>query len=308
MKNHLLSLFAPALLTATSAYAATVGHTFTGVTTSNVVTAGDITAEFPVGTRWTVRVEWDATAPYTELYPSQSTFALTKFMVILEGQTGNWTSSSLPGKASFGVNQFGGAHELQFTSGWGPENQTNPTIEDLAPYSINVTLTDPTATAISSLETTPTGVDLAKWSEGEFKFYLNNAGTSVIYGSADLVGADSTPDVGVKQLGGKALKDGKAVSDFGKAKVGKLGTVLKYKITNASDTKLSEIMVSLTGAAKKDFKLKKPAVKSLKPGESMIFETSFQPTAKGKRKAEILIYGNGAKERAFNIGVVGKGE
>ena len=203
MTRNLSILLATAILSATSVTAATVGHTFTGVTTINMVAAGAITTEFPLGTRWTVRVEWDSAAPYTGLYPGQATYALTKFTVTFQGKSGTWTTSSLPGNASFSLNEFGGTDEIQFTSGWGPEKHTNQVIENWAPYSINVTLKDPTATAITSLGTTPTGVDLTKWSESEFKIYLNNEASSRIYGTVDL-GSSKAAEIGVK-LDGRNL-------------------------------------------------------------------------------------------------------
>lgn len=306
--KHLLTFLAPAVLCVTSATAATVGHTFTGVTTTNQFTSSGINSEFPVGTRWTVRAEWDSAAPYTGLYPNQSTFALTKFTVTFEGQGGTWTTSSLPGKASFSLNQFGGTHEIQFTSGWGPGNHTNPVIEDLAPYSINVTLTDPTATAIPSLESTPTGVDLTKWSGSEFKIYLNETASTVIYGSVDLATVTKAPEIGVKAPGNKNLKDGKSTTSFGKAKVGKAGTVLEYTISNSGDAPVKGIEVNLTGPAKGDFKVTKSAKSNVAPGEDTTFEVTFKPRKKGERAAEIRISSNDADEKEFNIKVTGKGK
>jgi hypothetical protein len=55
-------LLACGLLYVTPAVSATASRTFTGVTTSNFVEAGDISTEFPVGTPWTAPVEWNAAA------------------------------------------------------------------------------------------------------------------------------------------------------------------------------------------------------------------------------------------------------
>jgi hypothetical protein len=61
--KQLFTFLALAILSVTSATAATVGHTFTGVTTTNQFTSSGINSELPVGTCWTVRVEWDSAAP-----------------------------------------------------------------------------------------------------------------------------------------------------------------------------------------------------------------------------------------------------
>lgn len=306
--KYLYTLLTSAILGVTSATAATVGHTFTGVTVDNLFVSDAIRTEFPGGTRWTVRVEWDSAAPYTGLSTNQSGFALTKFTVTLEGKGGTWTTSSLPGKASFSLGQYEGSHEIQFTSGFGPENHTNPVIEDVAPYSINVTLTDPTGTAISSLESTPTGVDLSKWSDSEFKIYLNESGTSLINGPVDLTTVVKGPEIGVKASGNKDLKDGKSTSNFGTAKEGKKGKVLKYTITNSGDASLKGIKVALAGADKGDFKITKSASSKVARGKSTTFEVTFKPRKKGKRKAEIRISSNDADEKEFNIKLKGVGK
>lgn len=306
MTRNLSILFATTLISAASVSAATVGHTFTGVTTSNLVTAGPLTNEFPVGTRWTVRVEWDGAAAYTDLYPSQSTFALTKFTVTLEGKTDTWTTSSLPGKASFSLGRFAGIDEMQFTSGWGPENHTNQVIENLAPYSINVTLKDPSAKAITSFSNTPQGVDLTKWSEGEFKIYLNFQGSSRIYGSVDLDSTVKKPEIGVKS-DGKSLSDGKSTAKFTKTKVGATAKAKTFIIRNTGKGSLTGIGVSITGAAKDDFKITKSPKSKVSADGSTSFEVAFKPKKAGKRSAEIRITSNDSDEKTFNIPIAGEG-
>ena len=306
MTRKLSILLASTIISAASVSAATVGHTFTGVTTTNIVAAGPFTTEFPVGTRWTVRVEWDSAAAYTGLYPNQSTYALTKFTTTLAGKSGTWTSSSLPGKASFSLNEFGGIDEIQFTSGWGPETQTNPVIENLAPYSINVTLKDPTAKAITSLSTTPTKVDLTKWSDAEFKIYLNNEGSSRIYGSVDLGSTVKKPEIGVK-LDGKSLSDGKSTAKFANTKVGATTKARKFIIRNTGKASLTGIGVSISGAAKGDFRITNTAKSKVAPDGSTSFEVAFKPKKAGERNAEIRISSNDPDEKTFNIPLKGEG-
>jgi hypothetical protein len=306
MTKKLSILLATTIIAATSATAATVGHTFTGVTTTNMVAAGAITTEFPVGTRWTVRVEWDGAAPYTGLYPGQASYALTKFTATFAGRSGTWTTSSLPGKASFSLNEFGGTDEIQFTSGWGPENHTNQVIENWAPYSINVTLKDPTATAITSLATTPTAVDLTKWSESEFKIYLNNEASSRIYGTVDLGSTVKAPEIAVK-LDGRNLADGKSTAQFAKTMVGATTKTRKFTIRNSGGAALTGIGVSISGVAKGDFKITKTVKSKLAPDGSTTFEVAFKPKKEGKRNAEIRISSNDADEKIFNIKLKGEG-
>lgn len=307
MSKYLSIVLSATIISTASATAATVGHTFTGVTTSNDVAAGPITTEFPLGTRWTVRVEWDNAAPYTGLYTGQASYALTKFTVTFEGKSGAWSTSSLPGKASFSLNEFGGTDEIQFTSGWGPENHTNQVIENLAPYSINVTLNDPTGTAITSLDTTPTGVDLTKWSGSEFKIYLNNEASSRILGTVDLGSSNKKPEIGVK-LDGRNLTDGKAIAKFAKTKVDSTSNVRKFIIRNTGGAPLTGIGVSVSGAAKGDFRITKAPKSKLAPDGNTTFEVVFKPRKKGKRNAEIRITSNDPDEKTFNIQLKGEGK
>ncbi|MEY3896276.1 MAG: hypothetical protein RLZZ214_1796 [Verrucomicrobiota bacterium] len=317
MEKHLFTLLAPALLFTSLATAEIVSQTFTGLTTRNQVEDGAITTAFPVGTRWTVMAEWDSAAPSTFLSDSQGSYPLTKFTVTLEGQNGVWTTSSLPNKASFSLGKYGGINEIQFTSGWGPENHTNAVIEDGQPYSVNLTLTDPTGTAISSLGTSPTTIDPAAWQDSEFKIYLNNDGTRAIYGSSNPDSIDPSiyqtgsgndaNDISVRLPGARVLEDGSTIANFGRTKVGKSGKVTKFTITNTSDTVLKKIKVALSGAARRDYIIVSPAKSSVAPGKSTTFIVRFAPGKKGPRKALIRIAGSTTENKTFTIPVAGTG-
>ena len=239
--------------------------------------------------------------------PGQATYALTRFTATFEGRSGTWTTSSLPGKASFSLNEFGGTDEIQFTSGWGPENHTNQVIENWAPYSINVTLKDPAGTAITSLATTPTAVDLTKWSESEFKIYLNNEASSRIYGTVDLGSSAKAPEIAVK-LDGRSLTDGKSTAGFAKTMVGATTKSRKFTIRNSGGADLTGVGVSISGVAKGDFKITKTVKSKLAPDGSTTFEVAFKPRKKGKRNAEIRINSNDADEKSFNIKLKGEGK
>lgn len=317
MKKRLFALVVPSLLFTSFATAEIVSQTFTGLTTRNQVEDGPITAAFPVGTRWTVMVEWDSAASSSFLDTAQASYPLSKFTVTLEGQNGVWTTSSLPGKASFSLGKYGGANEIQFTSGWGPENHTNAVIENGQPYSVNLTLMDPTGTAISSLGTTPTTIDPAAWKSSEFKIYLNNEANRAIYGSItpDAIdpriyesgaGSDAT-DISVQLPGAGLLERVVTIADFGTTKVGKSGKVMKFKITNTSNTVLKKFKVALSGAAKRDYIIVGPAKTSLAPGKSTTLMVRFTPGKKGLRKALIRIAGSTTENKTFTIPVAGTG-
>lgn len=318
MKKHLLTLLAPTLILASSASAEIVSQTFTGLTTLNKVEEGAITAAFPVGTRWIIMVEWDTAATPKYQDADMGSYPLTKFTVTLEGLNGDWTTSSLPNKASFSVNKLVGKNEIQFTSGWGPENHTNPVIENWQPYSINLTLTDTAGTAISAIGGAPASIDPAAWQDSEFKIYLNNDADRAIYGSINpnstnpniyQSGSTSgTNDISVQLPGGIVVEQGSTTANFGSAKVGKSGKTTKFKISNTGDTVLKKIKVAVSGAGRRDYKIVTPAKASLAPGKSTTLKVRFTPAKKGSRNAVIRISGSASGENeTFRIPVSGTG-
>ncbi len=303
MKAILLAFTAATCL---PALAATVSHTFSGVTTINQGISGDIATEFPVGTKWTVTVEWDtAAAPRSTPTTTQSSYPLTKFTVSLQGKTGTWTTSSLAGQPSFSLNKLS-FHEIQFTSGWGPANHSNPTIENLAPYSINVALQDPTGKALSSLTPAPTGIDLGKWDipESEFKIYLSENGFMAIFGSIQLPAKVS--EISIQQPAGSELVDAKSKKSYGTVKLGK-GKSKTYTIKNTGTAPLKNLSAAVTGKHKKDFTVTASKKKSLAPGASTTFKVTFKPTAKGTRNAVVQVKSNDKDENPFDIKVTGLG-
>lgn len=298
MKHSILSAAALAVFSLATAGAATVGHTFKGVTTSQ---PSALDTEFPAGTQWTLRVEWDDSAAATFASDTQSSFPLTKLTLTLQGASGSWTTSSLPGEASFGLGKFGGSHEIQFTSGWGPGDHSNQTIGSLQPWSINVTLSDPTGTALPNLTPVPSSIDLSKWdaAASEFKMYLSENAFQVMRGTLDLV--PDEPEISVKI--GKELKDGKSTLGFGKLKLGKKpkSKIRTLTIRNTGTVPLEGIGAKVTGKAKKEFKVRSPKKSTLAPGGSMKIKVVFKPKKPGTRKAVLKILSNDADEGSFDI-------
>lgn len=171
--------------------AETLTYTLSGVTTFNqVVQNSPINTEFPVGTKWEMVVSWDTQEAALYYDVTQAQYGLISCILTFKGVSGDWTTAALDGKASFTLNKLANRHEIQFTSGWGPENHTNGTIGDLQPYSANVSLSDSTLTAINSLTPAPTVLRLSDWANtqtNEFKLYMNNAGNLRIVGRVDSI-------------------------------------------------------------------------------------------------------------------------
>lgn len=292
--------------------AAIVSQTFTGKTAFfNPVT--ELDANFPIGTVWEVKVEWDDTAVGEVYTENQAGYPLTKLTLTLKGKSGDWTSSSLPGKASFSLNRFG-SHEIQFTSGWGPENHTNGTIPGGATYSINLVLSDPTITALPDITTVPGPIDLSKWTpdpnKSHLKFYITELGRA-IYGSIDGLGEvtiPEQPEISVQQPKDRELKDGTSVIRYDAVKKGKTGETKSFVIHNAGTDTLKRIQVSMGGRHQKDFSIAKFSKKSLEPGEKATVKVTFKPTAKGKRKAVLIVESNDKDEKSFEIELLGTGK
>jgi Abnormal spindle-like microcephaly-assoc'd, ASPM-SPD-2-Hydin/CARDB len=301
MKAILFSLATTCLPT----FAVTVSHTFSGVTNFNPASASEINAEFPLGTKWTVQVEWDSAAAPLFASDTQGSYRLTKFTTTLQGKTGVWTTSSLPGKAGFTMGKYG-SHEIQFTSGAGAGDHSNANIENLQPYSINVTLSDPTGKALSSLASAPSRIDMSQWDieASEFKFYLSESGFSVILGN--LQAAAKGPEISVRQGAGGELTDGSGNSNFGTVKRGK-SSVKTFTIKNTGTKTLKNLEVSVGGKNKKDFTVKSLSKKTLAPGASTPFQVTFKPTANGSRKAAVVIKSNDKDENPFDIKLIGLG-
>lgn len=303
MKTLLIAFTAATCL---PALAAPVGHTFSGITTSNVVDPGDFTTEFPVGTKWTVQVAWDSAATGEVFSDSQAKYPLTKFTLTLQGKSGTWTTSSLADRASFSLNKFG-THEIQFTSGFDPSHYSMPNIEGQQVFSINVTLKDPTGTSIGAFTPAPTGIDLSKWdiAASEFKMYMSNMGTPVIYGKLEAPAKEA--DISIQQPVGSQLKDGSAKKSFGTVKLGKKSAAKTFTIKNAGDKTLKNLSVAVSGKHKKDFTVTSPSKKSLAPGASTTFKVTFKPTAKGTRNAAVQVKSSDKDENPFDIKVTGLG-
>lgn len=301
MKHTFLASAALALVSIVSADAKTVGQTFTGVTTSQ---PSELNSEFPTGTKWTLRVEWDDSAASLFTGPTQSSWRLTKLTLTLQGKSGPWTTSSLADKPSFSLGEYGGSDEIQFTSGWGPAAHTNQTIGSLQPYSINLVIADPTGTAFNGVTPVPSIIDLSKFdmSQSHLKFYLDDNATKTLFGDIDFA---SDPDIAVSQ--GKNLKDGKSTVTYGKVKAGKKKSRI-FTIRNTGKAPLLVNSAKVSGKAKKDFKVGPMTKNILAPGQKKTVKVTFKPKKKGTRKALLKILSNDPDEGSFDIKLEGKGK
>ena len=309
MKTALLAAAAFGLVSFPAAYSAIVGVTFTGVTTPDFAFPSGLLGEFPAGTKWSLRVEWDDSAAPTFSSATQAGYALTKMTFTLQGKSGAWTTSSVSANRSFSLSKNGGGHEIQFTSGWGPADHTNQTLPGGAqPYSINLTLGDPTGTALPVLTPAPKGIDPAAWSPDAtktyLKFYLNNLASQYLLGTVDLV-ADE-PDIAIA-ASGKNLVDARSTLAFGSAKPGKSASKT-LTIRNTGSAPLTNLSLRVSGAARKDFKLGKIGKTTLAPGAKTTAKLTFKPKKKGNRKALLKVLSNDPDENPFDIGLNGKGK
>jgi Abnormal spindle-like microcephaly-assoc'd, ASPM-SPD-2-Hydin len=312
VKHQLLSAILLAVISSVPAAGAIVGQTFTGVTSANPFQPSSLNTEFPAGTRWTLRIEWDDAASPIGTFTNQAQYAATKITLTLQGTSGAWTTSSISSNRSFTLNT-GSSHEIQFTSGWGPTDHTNQTLlGSVQPYSINLVLGDPTATAITALTPAPKAINLALWSadptKSYFKFYLNNMGNQYMLGTIDGVGVVTEPEISLRQPANKELKDGKSSISFGSSTVGKATAAKTFTIRNTGKGTLSGLKVSRTGNHKKDFLLGPLSKSSLAPGAKATFTVSFKPKAKGPRVATLKISSNDKDENPFDIEVTGTGK
>ena len=268
-----------------------VGYKFSGVTTFNVVAAGAITTEFPVGTKWTASVEWDTTLDPLNLTSLQARYRLAKITLNLEGVTGTWTTTSAPvNDAAYNINYIFNdtADEIGFSSGWGPSNVTNSVIENWQPYAIILNLRDLTGTAFPTLTPALKSLDFNDFSPLEansyFKMYLSNDGASFLYGRIDSIGSIYSPEITVKQ-GTDILADSDSTTNFGTVKIGGAGKAKSYVITNTGGVALKKMAVAISGTNETDFTVQKLPETTLAPGASMTVKATFKPKAKGNRKA-----------------------
>lgn len=116
-----------------------------------------------------------------------------------------------------------------------------------------------------------------------------------------------SPEIAVEHPRNSGLEDGKLKKSFGTIKVGKKGKSKTFTVLNQGRAPLTGLAVSVTGANRKDFIVTTPTVSTLYPGSSTSFKVAFKPSAKGTRKAAILIKSNDADENPFDIKLTGMG-
>lgn len=173
-----------------TAFAQIYSTTISGVSTWNGFSPVEFTTEFPVGTAWTAHVSWDTAAAPLATYPTQAQFRLIDFSLTFHGQSGDFTTSALANKGSFGVTNHSGNtyHSMQFTTEWGPGNLTTGSTLGVDFYSINISFGGNYSNGIAALDSPPDSLnldlyDLGNTSATQLKIYLNNMGSSQLLGS-----------------------------------------------------------------------------------------------------------------------------
>jgi hypothetical protein len=309
MKKTFLTLALLALSPALTLEAAPVTQTFGGVTVAHPNQPATLDAEFPPGTPWSLEVAWDDAVPATETFPTQAAYLLATLTVTLQGTSGDWTTSAKIGKASFGLLQTTGYHEVQFTSGFDPANHTIDMIGSSDVYSVNLTLGDPTGTAIPALTPAPGIFDLADFSatlsQSYLKIYLNNEGTQYLLGG---LGSNPVgdPNLSVKRKSGTPLSSGASLK-FPTTQIDGKGAKTSLTILNDGISDLTGLAANLSGPGKRDFSISFKGGTLLAPGAKRILEVEFKPTRPGKRAATLKLTSTDPDTPVFEVILSGKG-
>jgi len=310
MKKTFFTLVLLALSQTLTLRAAPVSQIFEGVTVNNPAQPGALNAEFPPGTPWTLEVAWDNASPPLNSSATQAGYRLTTLTITLEGTSGNWTTSSVMDEASVGLLQNTGYHEVQFTSGFGPADHTVQTIGTSDVHSVNLTLGDPTGTAVPALTPVPSSFDLADFSasvsRSYLKIYLNNEGSQYILGGlGDNPVGD--PDLSVKDKSGTILSSGASLK-FPATKVDGKGAKNALTIANDGIGNLAGLAASLSGPGKRDYSISFKGGTILAPGASRTLTIEFEPNRRGKRTATLKLTSNDPENPVFEVIIIGKGK
>lgn len=310
MKKTFFSLVLLALSPALTLKAAPVSQIFEGVTVANPDQPAALNAEFPPGTPWSLEVAWDNASLPLDSSANSAQYRATMLTLTLEGISGNWTTSSVMDEASVGLLQTTGYHEVQFTSGFGPADHTVQTIGTSDVYSVNLTLGDPTGTAVPALTPAPGIFDIADFSaslsQSYLRIYLNNEGTQYILGGlGDNPVGD--PDLSVKDKSGAILSSGASLK-FPATKVDGKGAKSSLTIANDGLGDLTGLVAKVSGPGKRDFSISFKGGTTLIPGASRTLEIEFEPTRPGKRTATLKLTSNDPDSPVFEVILSGKGK
>ena len=120
-------------------------------------------------------------------------------------------------------------------------------------------------------------------------------------------GTKPTPEIEIQQPKGSMLTSKKTKKSFGTIAVGKKGTAKTFTIKNTGSANLTNLALTKTGAAAKDFSLTKIAKTSLAQNGITSFKITFAPKAKGVRNAVVKIKSNDPDENPFEIRLTGLG-
>ena len=281
-----------------SAQAKLVSQEFTGVLLNNTGLSQAFNNEFPAGTKWKVLVEWDDEQQALYMGDTQSQWATTKMTLSFQGKSGTWTSSAANSGGTFSLNQYATIDEIQFTSGWGPDAHTNPTLADYPLYSFNLVFTHSMGEAIDGVAQVPSQIDLSKWmlSISELKIYVNNNAFPVIKGSID--GNVTPPDEVAKMAvfsSGKKLRSGLSTVSLGDAVVGGIAQSRSLVIQNNGTAAIKGMKAVVRGKHRGDFIVRNLPTGALAPGEKARIKILFKAKNTGVRRAKLELQSNDPK-------------
>jgi uncharacterized cupredoxin-like copper-binding protein len=115
------------------------------------------------------------------------------------------------------------------------------------------------------------------------------------------------PEISVSQPSDVKLKDGKSLVRFGYEVVRKGSRTKTFTVKNTGTGGLNDLKIEKKGPGRGDFVIGKPALTSLKPGESTTFTVTFSPETKDLREAKIYVSSGYSKGGKFGIDVEGVG-
>lgn len=292
-----------------SAHAVLVSQEFTGALLNDVSLSQEFNSEFPAGTKWKLRVEWDDAQTALFIGDTQSQWSTTSMTLTLEGKSGAWTSSAANSGGTFSLNQYGTIDEIQFTSGWGPDAHTNADLAGYPLYSFNLVFTHSSGEAIDGVSEVPSRIDLSKWmlSISGLKIYVNQTAFPVIKGSID--GDVTTPEESGKlavSSSGKKLRSGLSTVSMGNAVVGGRVPSRTLVIQNLGTGSLDGFKAVLRGKQRRDFIVRNLPSDPLAPAANAKIKVLFKPKNAGVRKAKLEIQSSDPKS-PFVIGLKGTG-
>lgn len=122
------------------------------------------------------------------------------------------------------------------------------------------------------------------------------------------IGGMATQPLLSMQVGAKPLLSGIGSVTFKPVSVRKRGKPVTFTLLSNGTAPLTGLSVSSTGRHRRDFLASAPLRRSLAPGETTIFKSTFRPSSRGTRTATLEVRSNAANGNVFRITTKGRGK